>query len=256
MAVTKVLARSWTKQILTAVGPPEVWTDIKGINSFSVASSVHNADTTDFESGGFTEFIPAARGYTVTLEGFYMVSDDVVNATYSTSLGGTNDDLTYTARVGGAPGNNCTLTYVVAGLSTPLSVSVAGPATTVNVATNGAGAAISTARQVMQAVNLFGAPITAALKTGNDGTGVVAALAVQSLTGGTNSTARDPGQAAVEAIDQVVGTAGIGEFRLITPGGTIWEFYGTVDVSGPGGDHQNAATWRCTITVKGQITIT
>ncbi len=143
MAVTKVLARSWTKQVKEAGG---TYSDIKGINSFTVASSVHNADTTDFESGGWSEFIPAARGYTITLEGFFL--EDIV------------------------------------------------------------------------------------------------------------SKARDAGQARCEVLALLVGPTAIGDFRLITPGGTQWDFKAAVDVSGPGGDHQNAATWRCTLTVHGQITIT
>lgn len=109
-------------------------------------------------------------------------------AALTTALTGTNNDLTYTAKTVGASGNAITLTYVVAGVSTPLSVSVSGNAITVNVATDATSVATSTAAQVRDAVNASGpasALVTAANATGNDGTGVVTALAATPLAGGT-----------------------------------------------------------------------
>ncbi len=112
-------------------------------------------------------------------------------ASYTTNLTGTNNDLTYTAKNTGTDGNSTTIRYVVAGVSTPLSVSVTGSAITVNVATNGSSAATSTAAQVRTAV-LASAPALALVDvenaTGNDGTGVVTALAVTNLAGGMAST--------------------------------------------------------------------
>ena len=98
------------------------------------------------------------------------------SATLTTALPGDNNDLTYTADTWGPNGNNIRITYVVAGLSTPLSVSVAGNDIAVNIATDAGGAATSTAAQVRDAVN--GDPgasalVTAANASGNDGTGVV-----------------------------------------------------------------------------------
>jgi hypothetical protein len=117
----------------------------------------------------------------------------VATASLSTNLTGTNNDLTYTAKAGApdyAAGNAVTVRYVVAGNNTALSVSVTGSAITVNVATDGVGAATSTAAQVRTAV-LASAPAVALLasvenKTGNDGTGVVTALAATNLAGGQN----------------------------------------------------------------------
>lgn len=112
-------------------------------------------------------------------------------ATLTTNLTGTNNDLKYSARKVGTGGNAITVTYVVAGASTPLSVSVATNAITVNVATNGSSAATSTAAQVEAAVEASAAAsalVTVDNATGNDGTGVVTALASTPLTGGTDWT--------------------------------------------------------------------
>lgn len=114
------------------------------------------------------------------------------SATLTTALAGANDDLTYTAKAGPpdyAAGNSVRVRYVVAGASTPLTVSVAGNDITVNVATTAGSVASSTALQVRDAVNASvpaSALVTAALATGNDGSGVVSALAFTTLAGGKN----------------------------------------------------------------------
>lgn len=113
------------------------------------------------------------------------------NAAFTTALAGTNNDLTYRAKTFGVGGNTATIRYVVAGVSTPLTVSVTGSAVTVNVATNGSSAATSTASQVLAAVNASApaaALMTASLADGNDGTGVVTAMTAQTLAGGADYT--------------------------------------------------------------------
>lgn len=108
-------------------------------------------------------------------------------ASLTTALAGANNDLKYTAKANGP--SSVTVRYVVAGVSTPLTVSVAGSAITVNVATNGSSAATSTATQVKAAVDGSG-PASALVSVANagtdDGTGVVAALAATPLTGGAS----------------------------------------------------------------------
>lgn len=111
-------------------------------------------------------------------------------ATLTTACTGTDNDLVYTAVAPGTAGNAITVRYVVAGNSTPLTVSVASSAITVNVATNGGGSPTSTAAQVAAAVAasapaaaLVGTPVNAA---SNDGTGVVAAFTATNLAGGTD----------------------------------------------------------------------
>lgn len=112
-------------------------------------------------------------------------------AALTTALSGANNDLTWTTVKRGLAQNSVTIRYVVAGNSTPLSVSVTGTAITVNVATDGGGAATSTATAVKNAVNAHataGNLVQGANATGNDGTGVVTALSVTSLAGGTDWT--------------------------------------------------------------------
>lgn len=111
-------------------------------------------------------------------------------ATLTTNLAGANNDLTFIARTPGTGGNAITVALVVAGASTPLTVSATGNAITVNVATNGSSAAISTAQDVRNAINFSnllatqpGSLVRAILAPGNDGTGVVTALAATNLTG-------------------------------------------------------------------------
>jgi len=108
-------------------------------------------------------------------------------ATLTTAIAGTNNDLKYTAVRPGVGGNSTTITYVVAGANTPLTVTRSGSAITVNVATNGSSVATSTAAQVRDAINASDEAkflVKAENAPGNDGTGVVAALGATSLTGG------------------------------------------------------------------------
>ena len=117
------------------------------------------------------------------------------NATLTTAHAGTHNDLLFRAKPAGTVGNGYRVAFVVSGVSTPLSVGISGNDLTITVGTNGASAAISTAAQVMAAVKAS-APASAKfeveLATGNDGTGVVAALALTNLTGGTQAVGIDP----------------------------------------------------------------
>lgn len=111
-------------------------------------------------------------------------------ASLTTALAGANNDLVFTARERGNDGNLISITYVVAGNSTPLSVAVVGNAVTVNVATSAGGAATSTASQILAEVNAS-APAqlllqSVTLASGNTGAGVVTAMAQTYLSGGVN----------------------------------------------------------------------
>jgi hypothetical protein len=115
-----------------------------------------------------------------------------VMATLTTAFAGSQNNLTFVAVKPGSQGNGITIAFVVAGLSTPLSVSVVGNAVTINVATDGAGAATSTAVAVRDAVVASGpasALVATSLKTGENGTGIVAALSATALSGGTADNA-------------------------------------------------------------------
>ena len=108
-------------------------------------------------------------------------------ATLTTALAGTNNDALISALYAGTAGNSIRFRIVVAGASTPASVTVSGTDITFNSATNGSSAATSTLDQMIAAVN---ADTQAAKQVflqraaGNDGTGVIAALGFTNLTGG------------------------------------------------------------------------
>jgi hypothetical protein len=123
------------------------------------------------------------------LAGPWMFGGFANYASLTTALAGTNNDLVWTANTGGTAGNSIRIAYVVSGTSTPLSVSVSGTDITVNVATSAGGAATSTAAQIAAAVAASGPAgrlVTGANAAGNDGTGVVAAMGLTNLTGGTD----------------------------------------------------------------------
>ena len=113
-----------------------------------------------------------------------------LKATLTTALTGTNNDLKYTAREAGVGGNSITVRYVdPAGNNAALSVTVAGTAITVNLATNGSGTITSTAAQVAAAIaakQQASVLVDVENAAGNDGTGVVTALAATPLTGGVS----------------------------------------------------------------------
>ena len=135
-----------------------------------------------------------------------------VAASLTTALTGTNNDLVFTSKFQGVQGNTTRIRYVVAGNNTPLTIAVSGQDITVNVATDGGGLATSTAAQVMAAVNADASAkklVTASLAAGNDGTGVVTALAYTNLTGGAEGTIRQslpPELAASPSVRTISGT--------------------------------------------------
>lgn len=111
-----------------------------------------------------------------------------VAASVETNLAGNNNDLHFDARVPGTAGNAITVAYVdPGGVSATLGVVVAGNAVTVNLG-RAASAINSTAQNVMDAIKATPtamALINPSLKSGNDGTGLVIALAATNLAGGT-----------------------------------------------------------------------
>lgn len=116
------------------------------------------------------------------------------NATFSTNLTGADNDLTFTSVNKNFAANSITVTYVVAGLNTALSISVTGTDITVNVATDGAGAPTSTGNAILAALNAdvnANVLITTSLKAGNTGAGVVTAMAKSFLTGGSDTAMLD-----------------------------------------------------------------
>ena len=63
---------------------------------------------------------------------------------------------------------------------------------------------------------------------------------------------RDAGQAAVEALAKLVGPAGIGYFKVTSPGGNTIIFAASAEVTLHGGGHNDAAAWQAVIQVTGE----
>lgn len=108
-------------------------------------------------------------------------------ATLTTSLAGSNNDLVFTAKEGGQWGNSIQVEYLNPGGTNALAISVLGYVISVSLATSG-GSITSTASEVKTALDADTSVrklITTALAGSNDGTGVVTALTATALSGGT-----------------------------------------------------------------------
>lgn len=118
----------------------------------------------------------------------------ITAATLSTNLSGTHNDLTFTAAQTGDGGNDLSVEYLdPAANNASLSIATHGNEITVYLATGAGGAITSTGATVLAAINAdadASALLTAALKTGNDGTGIVTAMADTNLSGGVGVTLR------------------------------------------------------------------
>lgn len=153
-----------------------------------------------------------------------------VQATLSTNLTGSNNDLTYTAVTPGTGGNSVTIAYVdPSGNDAELSVDVAASAITVNLATGVAGAITSTGDDIKAAI-LASVPasalVTVADKSANDGSGVVIAMSATPLAGG----APVPSVAVVETTPGVTATgrgANVGAKLIDTTNGVDYINTGT-----------------------------
>lgn len=106
-------------------------------------------------------------------------------------IGDPDDDnaILFTAVTPGTAGNSVTVTLAVSGNETPLGVTVVGSAITVAVKTGGDGAPVSTAAEVVKAVNDSEAASAlvvadASINPDGEGAGVVAAASATNLAGG------------------------------------------------------------------------
>lgn len=101
-----------------------------------------------------------------------------------------NADIVYTALEPGSAGNSIRVSYVLpASSSAALSVGVSGKDITVSLATDIEGAMISTALEVMAAIEASTeatALVSVALDSGSNGTGLVNASGWEKLSGGEN----------------------------------------------------------------------
>lgn len=148
---------------------------------------LHGVEVVEIDAG--PRPVQTVRSGVIGIVGTAPGADDVA-ATLATGIVASNNALTYTAKTNGLAGNAITINYVVAGNTTPLTVTVTGTAIRVNVATSAAGVATSTAAQVKTAIeaNVPANALVAVTHTGaSTGAGVVTALAVTPLTGGVES---------------------------------------------------------------------
>lgn len=77
MGKTKVLARNWLIEVdidplATLPTGTASWKLMGGINTFTISNDKEDTDTTDFNSGGYSEHIVAGRSNEVSFEGFYI----------------------------------------------------------------------------------------------------------------------------------------------------------------------------------------
>lgn len=112
----------------------------------------------------------------------------VANATLSTNLTGTNNDLTFTAVNKGATGDAITVEFIDPGLNNGVEkVVVSGNDIKVFAATGAGGAITSTGDTVRNSIIASGAAsalVSVANKAGNDGSGLITAMAKTNLSGG------------------------------------------------------------------------
>lgn len=168
------------------------------LNQARVAQELRTFSSYPFEGTRFIGLGEAAAGADF---GQYTIAPNKADAnlpegnlffsTLSTNLAGANNDLTYTAVTAGSGGDGITIRYLdPAGNNQVLSIGVVASAITVNLATGVGGAITSTAASIAAAIALSApaaALVTVANKTGNDGSGVVIALAATNLAGSTSA---------------------------------------------------------------------
>lgn len=110
-------------------------------------------------------------------------------AAYTTSLTGSNNDLVFTAKSTGAPGNGISIIYNDPGADNVLGIIVTGLEIQVDLATNSGGAITSTAADIKAAIDGdtdASALVSVANKTGDTGAGVVTAMSAEFLVGGSS----------------------------------------------------------------------
>lgn len=67
---------------------------------------------------------------------------------------------------------------------------------------------------------------------------------------------RDPGQEAVEALDEAMGQDSLGVFRRTSPSGTVKYFRASASVTSTGGGNNDPTGWAAELRVSGQVSDT
>jgi hypothetical protein len=135
---------------------------------------------------------PPAILKTVTFVGGTTTGSLAAKAAFSTSLTGTNNDMTFTAHTTGSAGNAITVEYNTSHFPLSNATTVAhcsGTAIVVDLKTDGAGAVTALASEVKTAIEAnaeAAALVDITNVAANDGTGTVTAMVATPLTGGSD----------------------------------------------------------------------
>ena len=73
MATTKILARDYDFHLNTGTVGVPVWTEIKGVNTWSHSPTGNDADTTTFDEDGRMSHLKASRGDAFSLQGLILM---------------------------------------------------------------------------------------------------------------------------------------------------------------------------------------
>jgi len=167
---------------------------VGGFSAHNIDENMTLAECSCYEDGDGEQYEALQYSASGQASGFYSTVD-----AFLTMSKGANKDLTLTSNVLGDGSANdgvsaTSFEIVVAGNNTALSVVVTVAAIVVNSATGVAGAATSTARDILDALNASPeamALVKAKLATGSNGSGIPGALAHTHLSGGVNPAAFD-----------------------------------------------------------------
>lgn len=147
-----------------------------------------------------------------------VTGSDFYTCTGTTALTGTNNDIDFATKIGGY--DDVTIAYVdPGGVTAALSISVTAHAITVNLA-RAASAITTTAAQIIAALAANAAAnalVSAANKAGNDGTGIVTAMAatpINTKVGDQNIDVRVDGPDEAWIVQEQVDADGTGAWTL------------------------------------------
>lgn len=198
MATLYTLKAGDTLTVTAGANPASVEGYAYILPGYAVSFGPYLADRSFTISGDAT--VSAANSAIIAIGSLLMANAGApvtaVAATANVNPTGDDNSLTFTAKVYGAAGNNISLEYVdPAANDQALSVSVTGQAIRVSLATGVAGAITSTAAEVKAAVeakqaaaNLVSVAVhTADSGSGDDGSGVVTAMARANLASGAGT---------------------------------------------------------------------
>ena len=225
MANSVFLEAGWTLSVTVNEGRANV-RSVDGVDSAFTRSGVsfgpYMVDRTFLIDGDVSWSMAA---YTAALNGLAYPNAgapvDAARATLAVNPTGDDNALTYTARAYGAEGNSISISYVDPGGTTAaLAVSVFRQAITVSLA-RAASAITSTAAEVKAAIEASGAAnqlVTVAILAsdsgaGDDGSGIVTAMAAAPLAGGAGTA---------------IGKVQPGGFLVDTSGGKQYRNVGTL----------------------------